>query len=113
MQATVVSTETLSPSDGVQMWRDVVCRSLVALDVKPADPGRFFGRIAAGELGRLTMTDITSRPQDAHLTQPLISYAQQRYVKIGLLVAGQCVLAPHGRVARLASRPRVFSRTDT
>jgi AraC-like DNA-binding protein len=111
MQATVVSTETLSPSDGVQMWRDVVCRSLVALDVKPADPGRFFGRIAAGELGRLTMTDITSRPQDAHRTQRLISYDQQRYLKIGLLVEGRCVMAQHGREARLDSGDLVCYET--
>src|SRR5260370_6394812 len=111
MQATVVSTETLSPSDGVQMWRDVVCRSLVALAVKPADPGRFFGRIAAGELGRLTMTDITSRPQDAHRTQRLISYDQQRYLKIGLLVEGRCVVAQHGREAPLESVDHVFYET--
>jgi len=111
MQATVVSTETLSPSDGVQMWRDVVCRSLVALDVKPADPGRFFGRIAAGELGRLTMTDITSLPQDAHRTQRLISCDQQRYLKIGLLVEGRCVVAQHGREARLGSGDLVCYET--
>jgi AraC-like DNA-binding protein len=111
MQATVVSTETLSPSDGVQMWRDVVCRSLVALDVKPADPGRFFGRIATGELGRLTMTDISSRPQDAHRTQRLISYDQQRYLKIGLLVEGRCVVAQHGREARLDSGDLVCYET--
>jgi AraC-like DNA-binding protein len=103
MQATVVSTETLSPSDGVQMWRDVVCRSLVALDVKPADPEHFFGRIAAAELGRLTMTDITSRPQDAHRTQRLISRDQQRYLKIGLLAEGRCVVTQHGREAQLDS----------
>ena len=111
MQATVVSTETLSPSDGVQMWRDVVCRSLVALDVKPADPGHFFGRIAAGELGRLTMTDITSRPQDAHRTQRLISYDQQRYLKIGLLAEGRCVVTQHGREARLHSGDLVCYET--
>jgi len=103
MRATVVSTETLSPSDGVQMWRDVVCRSLVALDVKPTDPERFFGRIAAAELGRLTMTDITSRPQDAHRTQRLISHDQQRYLKIGLLAEGRCVVIQHGREAQLVS----------
>src|SRR5260370_2010563 len=95
MQATVVSTETLSPSDGVQMWRDVVCRSLVALDVKPADPGRFFGRIAAGELGRLTMTDITSRPQDAHRTHRLIPYDQQRSLKTALPVEPRFMAAHH------------------
>jgi len=95
----------------VQMWRDVVCRSLVALDVKPADPGRFFGRIAAGELGRLTMTDITSRPQDAHRTQRLISNDQQRYLKIGLLVEGRCVMAQHGREARLDSGDLVCYET--
>src|SRR5260370_8670503 len=111
MQATVVSTETLSPSDGVQMWRDVVGRSVAALDVKPAAPGRFFGRIAAGELGRLTMTDITSRPQDAHRTQRLISYDQQRYLKIGLLVEGRCVVAQHGREARLDSGDLVSYET--
>ena len=111
MQATVVSTETLSPSDSVQMWRDVVCRSLVALDVKPADPGHFFGRIAAGELGRLTMTDITSRPQDAHRTQRLISYDQQRYLKIGLLAEGRCVVTQHGREARLHSGDLVCYET--
>jgi AraC-like DNA-binding protein len=83
------------------MWRDVVCRSLVALDVKPADPERFFGRIAAGELGRLTMTDITSRPQDARRTQRLVSHDQQRYLKIGLLAAGRCVVTQHGREAQL------------
>src|SRR5258708_271928 len=46
MQATVVSTETLSPSDGVQMWLDVVCLSLVALDVKPAAPEPVRRRVA-------------------------------------------------------------------
>jgi len=111
MQTTVVSTETLSPSDGVQMWRDVVCRSLVALDVTPAEPERFFGRIATAELGRLTMTDITSRPQDAHRTQRLISHDQQRYLKIGLLAEGRCVVTQHGREAQLGSGDLVCYET--
>ncbi len=101
MQATVVSTDTLSPSDGVQMWRDVVCRSLVALDVTPAEPERFFGRIATAGLGRVTITDITSHPQDAHRTRYLISHDQQRYFKIGLLAKGRCVVTQHDREAQL------------
>ena len=111
MQTTVVSTETLSPSDGVQMWRDVVCRSLVALDVQPAEPERFFGRIAAAELGRLTMTDITSRPQDARRTQRLISHDPQRYLKVGLLAEGRCVVTQHGREAQLGSGDLVCYET--
>jgi AraC-like DNA-binding protein len=103
MQPTLISTDSLGPAEGVQMWCDLVCRTLVSLDVIPAEPDHFFGAISSADVGRLTVTNLVSRPQDAYRTPRLISHDSQRYFKIALLAEGECVVAQHGREARLAS----------
>lgn len=102
MQSTQIG-QTSTPADRLQLWQDVVCRTLVSLAVRPAEPERFDGSVASDRVGRLTVTDLTSQPQDVQRTRRLISQDAERYLKIGLLLDGQCVVVQRGREAALTA----------
>jgi AraC-like DNA-binding protein len=89
-------------SDRLQIYQDVVCRALVSLAVKVTEPDRFEGFVASHPVGTLTVTDIHSQPQDVRRTSRLISRDEKRYLKVGMLLDGQCVVTQRDREATLA-----------
>ncbi len=100
MRSTVV-TNGLTPVERLELWHDVVCRSLVSLDLAPAEPEWFTARLTTEELGRLTVVDLASQPQDVFRTRRLIATDTERYFKIAIVLDGRCVVSQHGREALL------------
>jgi AraC-like DNA-binding protein len=100
MQSTQINQAT-NPTERLQLWHDVVCRTLVSLAVRAAEPERFDGSVVTDRVGRLTVTDLTSQPQDVRRTARLISRDDERYLKVGMLLEGRCVVEQRDRQAAL------------
>lgn len=100
MESAQVGQE-MPAADRLQVYQDVVCRALVSLAVQVPEPDRFDGSVVTDAVGRLTVTDVISQPQDVRRTSRLISRDDERYLKVGLLLNGRCVVSQRGREAAL------------
>jgi len=87
--------------DRLAIYRDAVCRSLVSLSVDITDVDGFTAYVRARPLGVLRMTEVRSQPQIVHRTPRLINADDERYLKVGMLLTGRCVVTQHGREAVL------------
>jgi AraC-like DNA-binding protein len=93
--------EAMPVRDRLAIYRDAVCRSLVSLSVGIPDGERFTAYVRARPLGVLRMTEVQSKPQVVHRTPRLINADDERYLKVGMLLTGRCVVTQHGREAAL------------
>ena len=87
--------------DRLAVYRDAVCRSLVSLSVDIPDGDRFTAYVRARPLGVLRMTEVQSKPQIVRRTPRLINADDERFLKVGMLLTGRCVVTQHGREAAL------------
>ena len=94
---------TMPVRDRLAIYRDAVCRSLVSLSVDIPDSEGFTACVRATPLGVLRITEVKSQSQIVHRTSRLIAADDERYLKVGMLLTGRCVVTQHGREAVLGA----------
>lgn len=111
--------ETPSPVGGDRIdplplgsFKDAVARSVVALDVFAADPGRFRGALAGGTTGSVHVLDISSSAHAVHRTEALIRDAPQHYYKFTVIGHGSGFIVQDGRIGELSAGAMTVYDTD-
>lgn len=111
MSHMLLSTDTVRPTDRIAYWREVVCKTFVALDCRSALRDRFRGSIASHDAGGLSLTRVDADAQTVARTRTLIARSSDDVMLVSLAIHGDGRVVQDGRDARLS--PGDFALYDT
>ncbi|MEU9454548.1 helix-turn-helix domain-containing protein [Streptomyces sp. NPDC048277] len=115
---TVVTTESVSPTERFDHWADEMAKMFVALDSRPTSPRPFHGNATSGTIGLLQLTAINAGPIAVRRTSVLAARDSEDCYKVALQVTGTALIEQDGNRDRLApgdiaifdaSRPYTFT----
>lgn len=92
-------------------FRESVSNTFVPLLVEPTVAVPFDGRLRGVQLGSLRITEVTATPHRVRRTPKLIARSDPEYYKLGVQLAGSCLITQDNREAALT--PGDFTIYDT
>ena len=98
-------------TDRLDVWRDLIRDTFVALDVQADRGERFTGTVRTAEVGHLRVASVESERQRCRRTRELAHRDDSAYLQVGLLTRGGATVAQDGREAEL--RPGDFAVYET
>jgi AraC-like DNA-binding protein len=109
---TTLSTQTVSPSQRLAYWADMVCKTYVDLDCDPAGGQRSIeGHIRADRLATLELSCVSASAQRVRRTAQGIARAGDDYFLVSIQTQGEGIITQDGRSAHL--RPGDFALYDS
>ena len=110
MFGSVLTTDSVAPSDKEAFWRDLICDVFVQLECGNVGE-RFFGSIEDTQIADVQLSRVRSAQHDVLRSKRQIAKSADDFFLISLQVAGQGVVEQDGRTAVL--RPGDFAMYDS
>jgi len=93
--------DTRRPTLRFEQWQDAVCSAFVPHESVIARDAAFEGKIVTSSLGALLLAEVGGSAVRVERTPNCIRAADPAYLKVGVQVHGNCLLAQDGREALL------------
>ena len=88
MPTIVRSTDQVSPRERVSYWKSLTSDAMTQLEVHPAEPKHFSGRMVAAEVGQIRIVDVESSAAIVRHTQRHIASATDAEFMVCLMLQG-------------------------
>lgn len=107
----VTRTDQLPPAERFDLWREVVSRMWVPMELHALRRADFWGEIRTRNLGALQLTSLTSAPHEVRRTPKMIRHSDPELYKLSVVLRGHVVIVQHERQAVLAPHDLVIYDT--
>jgi AraC-like DNA-binding protein len=103
-----LSTDDLPERDRMAVWREVIGRTLLKVDIAPLPDQPFRAELVGGQLPGLAFMSETSTGRRIEKTRDLVAADGNDDIIMGVHVTGSTIASQHGREAAVGERSAVL-----